>query len=180
MKKTLTPTALIVAAVLAGCAQPIRPAEMTPGACAEPAPATLPTIGRRPCALSHCWVNVAVEQEPYPSCKRYVTVEVDKLEMATKNQATIHWILTTVGNRYELRLGPPGQEYTGGSVWFKGPNASTAPSQFSVPALAGPKRIVMFNANTNKLVYDYGVRVFDTQNPPDHPKPVDPAVFNDF
>lgn len=180
MKNMLKWSTVIATAVLAGCAKPVPTAETMPGACPEPAPQTLPTIGNRPCALNHCWINVAVEQEPYPSCKRYVTVEVGKLQMAKKNQATIHWILTTVGDRYELRLGPAGQEYTGGSVWFKPPSAGTAPGQFSVPALAGPRRITMFNSNTNSVTYDYGVRVYDTKNPPDHPRPVDPAVINDF
>lgn len=172
--------AAVAVATLVGCGASMPPASAPLLGCAEPAPAPMPDAADRPCGLRQCWVNVSVQQRPYPSCERYVTVEVGKLRMAKRNQATIHWILATADPRYEFRLGGPGHEYTDGSIWFKGANAGTAPSQFSVPTLPTPKDLFMTNANTNSLTYEYGVRVFDKTPGAQHPKEADPVVINDF
>ena len=181
MKNAIGLLGAVAVGTLVGCGAAFSPMTGGGAACAEPAPPPITTYPDRPCGLRHCPINVAIQQEPYPSCKLYVKADLDKLKMANKHQANIHLILVTQGDRFEFRLGGAGQEYSGGSMFFKGANAGSAPSQFTVPQLMTPKDLTTFNSNTNSLTYEYGIRVYDkTASSANQPKPLDPIIINDF
>ncbi len=181
MKKAIGLLGAVALGTLVGCGAAIGPMAGGGPACAEPAPTPITTYPVRPCGLRHCVIHVAVQQEPYPSCKLYVNADLEKLKMDNKHQANIHLALVTEGDRFEFRLGAAGQEYSGGSMFFKGSNAGSAPGQFTKPSLLSPKDLTTFNSNTDSKEYAFGIRVYDkTASAANQPKPLDPIIVNDF
>lgn len=138
--------------------------------------------GTHTCVFTPCQIQVWVDETSTPP---KVQADFTTMKMYTRTQsATIVWALINSQN-YEFRHDDPSKYYD--PIIFKGPNIANAPNQFDPASwkLPSPRQISVTNANTDKLKYDYTIRVYVKRTPANpNPNPafyeLDPAIINDY